>query len=463
MDRVKNIVKKVRETISRYKMTDHGDIVIVAVSGGPDSVSLLDILNNLSDELGLKLVVAHYNHGLREAEDESETRLVQGIAESMGLTFETEKASLLRDGDASMEEKARVARYAFLERVSERFNAQKVAMGHNLNDQAETVLMRILRGSGPSGMAGIPPVRDKEIIRPLIEIKREEIMDYLTARGLSYAVDSSNIDTRYLRNRIRLELLPLMLDYQPQLIEHLGRLSVILREEDDFMELQAADWVEREAEQDCDGPILIPVSSFKELHGPLRNRVARHLLKKVGKNLRRIENDHIQSVSGLADNPKPQAMIDLPNGIILKKVYDRLIFSSGPEHGTQEFSFAIKGPGSSFMEHLGRTITLEEIDSERAPDSVGGSDSTVCLDADRIRYPLIVRNFRPGDRFVPLGMKGHKKVKDFFIDLKIPSYIRASTPILTCLDTPVWICGYRIDDRFKVTPGTKKILKITIS
>ncbi|MFC1534165.1 tRNA lysidine(34) synthetase TilS [Thermodesulfobacteriota bacterium] len=463
MEQIRDTIKRIKYTMSQYGMADPGDVVIIAVSGGPDSICLLDVLNELSDELDIRLVVAHYNHGLRKAEDESETRLVQHIAESMELPFETGKASLLKKDTASMEEKAREARYTFLETVREKFNAQKIAVGHNLNDQAETVLMRLLRGSGPSGLAGIPPVRDKRIIRPLIEIKREEIMTYLTARELPYAVDSSNTDTRYLRNRIRLELLPLMLDYQPRLIERLGRLSVILRDEDSYMELQAADWVKKEVEQDSDDLISFPISSFNKLHGSIRNRITRHLLKKIGKNLRRIDYNHIRSASGLSECGNPQAMIDLPNGITLKKLYDRLLFTLKAEQEvSHEFNYVIEGPGTIHMEHIGRIITLEELKGGMDPDT-DTSKSTAYLDGDKLRHPLVVRNFRPGDRFIPLGMKGHKKVKDFYIDLKIPSETRASTPILTSQDVPVWICGYRLDDRFKVTSRTKKILKVTIS
>ena len=461
MDAVKDTIKKIKDTILLYRMVDPGDTVIVAVSGGPDSICLLDVLDALSRELEIGLVVAHYNHGLREEEDEAETRLVQDIAESMKLPFETGKADHLRHQDSSVEERARDARYAFLEGVRENHVARKIALGHNHNDQAETVLMRLLRGSGPPGLAGIPPVRDNKIIRPLIEVKREEIMDYLKARRLPYAFDSSNKDTRYLRNRIRLELLPMLQDYQPQIIDRLCRLSNIIREEDLFMESMASDWIDREAERDAEGNISVLLSSFINLTEPLRNRVVRHILKKIGGNLRQIGYDHIQSVLELVEGRNPQSMIDLPNGLKVRKVYGRLEFISGPGKTFHEYSYVIEGAGTFYLEAIDRTILFEEVD-------IGGdtfkesSGYTVQLDADKVRYPLIVRNFRPGDRFIPLGMKGHKKVKDLFIDLKIPSEIRALTPIVTTQNNLVWICDYRIDDRFKVTPMTERILKVTI-
>lgn len=463
MNSVRDTINKVRETITNCAMIDPGDLLIVAVSGGADSVCLLDILHELRDEFRIKLMVAHYDHGLRQAEDEPETQFVDHLAASMALPFETEKGALLKAGStASMEEKAREARYRFLERLKTRFNAQKIATGHSLNDQAETVLMRFLRGSGPSGLAGIPPLRDDVIIRPLIEVKREEVESYLEARGLTYVTDSSNFEIRYLRNKIRLELLPLLLDYQPRLVEHLGQLSTILRDENDYLEREARNWVKKEAELTAEEEILVPVSSFIKLPQPVRNRVTRSLLMKIRKNLRRIDQGHIKSVYRLALNKNPQGMINLPDGLTVKKTYDRLAFTIGAKPKSRDFSYSLEGPGTLFLERISRSISLVEIKGG-VDFKLGDSTRTAYLDADKLLYPLIVRNFRPGDRFIPLGMEGHKKIKDFFIDLKIPSGTRSLIPILMSQGTPVWVCGYRIDERFKVTPETKKILEVTIA
>ena len=462
MDPIKETINKIRKTIFRHSMIDPGDLCIVAVSGGLDSVCLLDILHKLKDELEIKLVVAHFDHGLREGEDEAETQFVQRLASSMNLPFETEKASsIIEGGTASVEEKARNARYAFLEGLTDRFHAQKIAVGHNLNDQAETVLMRILRGSGPSGLAGIPPCRENTIIRPLIETKREEIESYLKARDLSYVIDSSNLQTSYLRNRIRLELMPLLLEYQPRLVEHLGQLADILRDENRYLEAQAEDWVIREAELGPEGDISIPIPPFINLPQPLRNRVSRQILKKIGKNLRRIDYGHIESVYELARSKKPHGILDLPNGMTVKRTYPRLAFRVGAEQKPNEFHYLLEGYGTYPLKEIGRSICLEEV----GPDvdlNVEDHEWTAYLDAGKLQFPLVLRNFRPGDRFVPLGMTGHKKIKDFFIDNKIPSEMRVLIPILVNQDIPVWICGHRIDDRHKVTSKTKRVMKVTI-
>jgi tRNA(Ile)-lysidine synthase len=478
------IINKIKTTIQHYRMLSPGDKIVVAVSAGPDSICLLDLLNRLSREMDLKLVVAHFDHGLRGDEDEFETKLSRDIAQSMGLPFETEMASDLFETHSSLEERARDARYTFLEKVRNKYEAQKIAMGHTLNDQGETVLMRLLRGSGPAGLAGIPPVRDGLIIRPLIEVSRDEIMLYIKARALPFATDSSNNNKTHLRNRIRHELMPMMLEYQPRLLEHLGRVSDIIRDEDAFLESMALDWIDAETAKNNQGEVVVSISSLRHLAGPLKNRVIRDILKSVKGDIYPMEYDHILSIAELLDNGRPQCSIDLPNGIVVKKKYQDLRFmSKAPLHpdplpqgeresigasrqrktaqGKREFSLSIEGPGSYHLDAAGHVLTLENI-LVGAGLSIEKNLSIAYLDADKLIYPLAARNFQPGDRFVPMGMTGHKKVKDFFIDLKVPSEERAVAPILTSGDDIVWVCGYRVDERFKITSETKRILKVTI-
>jgi tRNA(Ile)-lysidine synthase len=361
----------------------------------------------------------------------------------------------------SVEEKARDARYRFLENLREGLSAQKIAMGHHLNDQAETVLMRLLRGSGPSGLAGIPPFREKTIIRPLLDTKREEIESYLKARDLAYVVDSSNLQTDYLRNRIRLELLPSLMEYQPRLIEHLGQLADILRNENTYMDGRAEDWVMREANLGATGEVSIPIPSFLDLPHPIKNRVTRQILGKVGKNLRRIDSLHIESVAELGTSENPHGSLNLPNGLMVKKSYDRLVFRIGEEQESKAFHYLLEGTGTYDIEEIGKTIGLRELEAN-TDLNMKGDERRAYLDAEKLQFPLILRNFRPGDRFVPLGMTGHKKIKDFFIDLKIPFESRSLIPLLVSGDRPVWIGGHRIDDRYKVTFETKRVLEVSL-
>jgi tRNA(Ile)-lysidine synthase len=406
-------------------------------------------------------MVAHFNHGLRPAEDSEETRFVRRLAQSMNLPFDTEHTeSLTEERPGSLEELARQVRYAFFERVKERHGADKIAIGHHLNDQAETIIMRLLRGSGLRGLAGIPPIRDGMIIRPLIELSRNEIKGYIEHRGLQFVTDSSNLNTGYLRNRIRWELLPLLLKYQPRLLDRLGELSVILREEDEYIEGEAQRWVDDTLELGPDGEHAINVSDFVKLSSPLRNRVARILIRGLESGLRRIGNRHIQAICRLAVSRRPQAMVNLPQGLAVKKIYDRMVFIRDEKDRAKGFQYTLNGPGTLHLAEIGRSLVLEEI--EVTPDlPFDHSKNAAFLDAEKIHFPVLVRNFRPGDRFIPLGMTGHRKIKDFFIDQKIPHDRRRLTPILFIGEIPAWICGLRLDDRFKVTEETRKILKAT--
>ena len=461
MDMVRHTIEKVRRTIARYNMLSPGDGVVVAVSGGPDSVCLLDILHELGDELGIQLLVAHFDHGLRPGEDEDETRFVESLAMSLNLPFETKKAAQsLRQGTASLEERARNARYRFFDEVKKKYEARKIAVGHNLNDQAETVLMRLMRGSGPSGLSGIRPFRDNKIVRPLIELTRGEIESYLKQKGLAFVTDSSNLETRHLRNRIRMELLPQLKRYQPRIVEVLGQVAEIMRRDDEYLEERAAEWVEDRAEIRDTGEVYIPLPSFVELPEALRNRVIRQALKITGGNLRKVSTRHLDAVNLLATGKRPQTLVKLPNGVSARRSYDTLFFGASEEKQHQAFCCLLEGPGTFYLDALGCTVSLEEMEGSVSPER-SMSPWTAFLNAERITYPLMIRNFRPGDRFVPLGMSGHKKLKDFFIDLKIPSEVRARIPILTERDMPIWVCGFRIDDRFKVSSKTKKVLKVT--
>jgi tRNA(Ile)-lysidine synthase len=318
-----------------------------------------------------------------------------------------------------------------------------------------------LRGSGPSGLTGIPPCRDRTIIRPLIEVERREIERYLKARRLNYVTDSSNLKTDYLRNKIRLELMPLLEQHQPQLAHVLGQTADILREEDAYLERISQAWLSKEAELKPDSSLQVPISSFLKLPVALRRRVARQSIEKVKRDLRRITWDHVESILKLARSEKPQASIHLPGRLSVKRTYDHLIVSSGEGRKPRRFSYTLDAPGAYGIKEIGRTISIAELKNRKGLD-LRESPYTAFLDADKVRYPLKVRSFRPGDRFVPFGMTGHKKLKDFFVDLKVPTRMRYSTPLLCCADTIVWVSGLRIDDRFKVTANTKRVMKVVV-
>lgn len=462
MGPTERLISKVRATIDHYRMVAPRDRVVVAVSGGPDSVCLLDVLYRLREDLSLGLSIAHFDHGFRPGQDEAETRFVASLANAYGIPFETAKAKGLRPEIPSLEERARTARYRFLEEVRSRLIAQKIALGHHLDDQAETVIMHLLRGSGPSGLAGILPCREKTFIRPLIRVNREEIEAYLGERALRHVVDPSNLDLRRTRNWVRFDLIPRMRARQPRVAEVLGRTGEILAEDEDCLARQARAWVDQLALPEGGERMEIPLGALRQLPKALSSRVIRHVLERIHGDLHRISHRHIQAVFFMMDGLRPQAQVDLPNRMVVERVYEKIVFRMGSERASRDYAYSLEGPGTYHLEVPRCTIVLEEVDADGLSD-LGGSGSMAFMDADKIPYPLVARNFRPGDRFAPLGMVGHKKVKAFFSDLKVPSSIRNRVPILTSMERPAWICGFRIDERVKVTPVTRRVLKGTFA
>jgi tRNA(Ile)-lysidine synthase len=242
----------------------------------------------------------------------------------------------------------------------------------------------------------------------------------------------------------------------------LGQTAGIMRMEDQWMESESEKWFQGSSELIGLNKIIIPLPSFRKLPTAFQHRVIRHALASTAGNLRRVSLRHIQAVNRAANGARSHASLNLPNGLTVQRSYDRLIFSKGEGRAVKEFSYTLDGPGRFFFEDLESTIVLEETENIM-PSVKQVSPMTAFLDADLISYPMTVRSFRPGDSFIPFGMSGHKKLKNFFIDLKIPVSDRGLIPILTNDDKPIWVCGLRIDDRYKVTSETRRVLKVTFS
>ncbi len=447
---------KISRTLTDYRMVAPGDLVVTAVSGGPDSVCLLDCLNALSEQFGITLIIAHFDHGLRPDEDSAETAFVHRLAESLDIPFTTNPAPPEISPKGSEEERARTARYKFLEDIRQQTRAHRIALGHTVDDQAETVLMRLLRGSGTSGLAAIPPVRGESIIRPMIRVSRQEVLAYLAERGLNYMLDSSNTVTRYLRNRIRSELIPVLTKYQPRLVERLANTADILRADDECLDSIALAWIDKHSLTDRSSP-QIAISRWKLLHPALRMRVLRQLVNRAG-SLRRIDTRHLKAIEQLAESSSPQRCINLPGGTTARRSYDTL-YVTRKKSRQDSFRHELERPGTFVFTDIGWKIDIKE---QKAAGPPTEKPNQADFDMGLLSFPLVLRSFRPGDRFVPLGMKGSKKVKDFFIDLKLPSTERATTPILTSGGRIIWLCGLRADERFKINAGTKRMLRISI-
>jgi tRNA(Ile)-lysidine synthase len=242
-------------------------------------------------------------------------------------------------------------------------------------------------------------------------------------------------------------------------VELLGQTAEIMRSEEKLLVSNARTWIEEQSET-VGSKIFIPITAFSRLPEALKNQVIRVALRMTGGNLRRVNLRHIAAVKNIAMGERPQSKVDLPSDLFVRRVYDRLLFSKTENAQITDFSCFIEGPGTHELENLRYTVSIRELENRDLPD-MKGSPWTAFLDADLINYPIVIRNFRKGDRFIPFGMRGHKKLKDFFIDLKIPSEERARIPIMSYKDNIIWICGLRLDDRFKVKPDTRRVLKVT--
>ncbi|MGA2192885.1 MAG: tRNA lysidine(34) synthetase TilS [Nitrospirota bacterium] len=454
---MKCLVDNVRDAVLRHRMLSPGQRVLAAVSGGPDSVAMLHVLAGLAPEFGLSLAVAHLDHGFRE-ESVAEAAFVAKMAEKHGFPFVTERADLktaLKIRPANKQSAARDARYEFLYRAAAGLKADRIAVGHTADDQAETYIMREIRGSGARGLASIPPVRDK-VVRPLIYATRKLVIEYLDDNGIKYVTDPTNLRPDYLRNSVRLRLMPMLKEYNPNIVETLGHCAEIMRAEDEFLDRYVADLLPGLVASN-EGAVSLNIELFKDLPEAIKRRVMRHAICAVKGDLLGIGYAHLIDAAHSAVECATGRGYDLPGGVRVERSYgNMLVFLRDNRGEGLKFEEVLPVPGSVSIPELG-------IEVEATADGVKGADTgtaTAVFDLEKMRGRLVVRNRRPGDFFFPVGMEGKKKLKKYFIDEKLPRSERAGTPLLDCEGQIAWVMGYRVDRRFSAGEGTKKPLLV---
>ena len=461
------LLDQFKRTIDCHRLVEKGDRLIVGVSGGVDSMVLLHLLYACREAFDLSLIVAHVNHGLRPAESEKEAALVQKEAARLGLPFEYGQFNVKefqKSMGLSPQDAARRIRFHFFYSLLQRHDAQKVVLGHHADDQVETVLLRLIRGSGLQGLKGMLPIREGRVIRPLLGVWREEIQAFAAEKEIPFLLDSSNLKSDYLRNRIRLTLIPLMeREYQPNFKQLLLRTSNILREENDYLEkgAEAAYQVIVRKEKDT---LFFKFSEYRSLHQAIQWRVMKKILERVydwGTGLEEGEWSEVHKIYQRLHQSSPSFLVELPHGALVEKRYDLVLFGKGKVKPLPPFEVELRSPGSTFIEEIGKEVVIEETDRDKFKDYKGPGD-TALLDYGSLQFPLRMRNFRPGDRFHPLGAKGSQKLKEFFIDHKVPKVERPKVPLLVSGERIAWVAGYRIDERAKLTEKTKKVLVVKI-
>jgi tRNA(Ile)-lysidine synthase len=473
--------KRVCDTITGHGMIRPGDRIGIGVSGGADSVAMLHIFAELQTNLGIAILVLHFHHQLRGAEADEDERFVKTLAEEFHFEFESGRADVAGEAAAhgwNLEDAARRLRYNFFAWTAKERGLNRVAVAHTANDQAETVLSHLLRGTGLTGLAGIYPVAGL-IIRPLLELGREELREYLSGLGQPWREDTTNQDTSRTRARIRQQLIPLLLhDFEPSAVTRLSRLATHARENENFWQsLEDERFRALAVRESCTTislgipdlltPLRLPIPAENSTGGEanpsllstmaLTRRLVRHIFAELRGSREQLTSRHVDNVLSLAAKSQSGAKIDLP-GVCVERVFDRLCFSNvlartEPAHGgetalgNRDFAYSVSRLGrlesaSIVVTEIHRRFNLKIVDWPAAPgDTVMGWG---VLDFDRVKWPLVLRNWRPGDSYHPQGSQHVRKLKRLLLESRVPRSARASWPVLASEGKVVWASGYPV-------------------
>lgn len=464
-DQADALLGQVRQYIKRHSLLQPGERVIVACSGGADSLALLDILYRLRDELTVEMAVAHVDHMFRGEESAADARFVADTCREYGLVcYQTaiDVPAYIRARGLSAEDAARQLRYRYLHQVASLWGGAKIATGHHADDQAETVLMHLLRGAGSQGLSGIRPMA-AGIIRPLLAVNRRRLEAYCRSRQLLWRTDSSNLKTDYRRNRIRLSIMPQLKDLmQADVSRQICRSAEILAGEADFIRSQAESLWSCLVQEEGDA-LLLDIDHFHDLHLALKRQVIRLILEKK-RGLTGISFDHVEVLIKVIDCWQVGTNYVLPGGLLVKKDYRQVSFGyGGQDTATPGLTSVIpvRVPGMTALPQLGITVCSELRREEPAAET--DRMSAAVFDRQALTLPVYVRTRLPGDRFTPLGMSGSKKVKDFLIDAKIPRGQRDKTPVFYDATGRIfWLGGMRTSEYGKITAATREFLHISL-
>ncbi len=461
------LLHRVRDFMTRHRMVEQGVKVVAAVSGGPDSMAMLHILNYFKDEMKISLHVAHLNHQFRGAESDEDAWFVAGMAGRYGLPCTIEAvdvAAYRKQKRLSKQVAAREVRYRFLIDTAGKVGAQRIALAHQADDQAETILINFLRGAGVPGLKGIVPVRENLYIRPLLTVRRFEIERFCREMNLPFRQDSSNLELVYLRNRIRLNLVPVLeRDYNPGFVPALLRLGEICREEDAFLEEEAV-----KAYQDClleqnTEKITLSLECLGCLPVAIRRRVLRCAWQSLAKRPRNLAYDHTEALMDRAGESAAGTRAVLPGNIKALRTYQTIELTGRRDgQGTPYYIYPLNVPGATYIPEIGRTVHAEIKSRKTAGDPGRLPPEEVLLDYDRLPSQIFVRRRLEGDVFHPFGQVSSTKLKDFLIKQKIPREERDKIPLVSTPGEIIWAGGVRAGERFKINDTTGRVLHLKL-
>ena len=452
--------QKALETIKRYRMLAGSERVVVSVSGGPDSVALLLFLSGLASEMGLELFVFHLDHMFRGEESAADAAFVEGLSRELGLpcrVFTVDVPSMVRESDRSPQDVARKVRLERLTSCADEVAADRVALGHTADDQVETFLMRMIQGAGLSGLGGMPPVSGR-IMRPLIDVWREEVEQYCDKMGIEPRLDKSNLDNTYLRNRVRNRLIPVLKgEFGP------GIKEVILREVESlaldrrFLSEEAAEAFDRLAVEK-DGEVRLDVEKLGQLPDSLQRGVIRQSWAELMPDESPMAWRHVVDVLKKVVGGRTGARLDLPRSVVVEREYGEIVFSVEKEAEALS-EVILEKPGSVPLPGSGMAFSAREVSVEEV--EFGADPMSEFVPPD-LRFPLEVRHPAAGDRFQPLGSPGSKKLSDFFTDIKLPRRDRTNCWLVLSGGLIVWVVGHRLDERFRLRGEEKRAIRLSV-
>jgi len=479
-----SLLQSIRSTITAQGLFTKNDRVLVALSGGPDSVALLTLLNELQKEFNISLFIAHLNHKLRGKSSDEDEQFVRNIAKKLAIPVYTDSkniTSLSKKTKKSIEETARNERYAFFERAAKHHKCTIIALAHTADDNVETVLFNFMRGT-THGLSGIPAKRKSAsctIIRPLLNLWKKDLLCLLEEEHISYRTDDSNFDTTFTRNKIRHTLIPLLeKDFNPNIKETIHANIENSTAIKNFITTQAQTEFKTIATIHSPEKLTIDIKRFLTVHLALQKEILRKSIFTVKRNLTGIHASHINQIIGLITNTQSGKKLLIPGSIFIQKEFDSVVLQKRvhPQQKNTSSHATITIPGISHCKKLSISCETKLYDRKKDANETAlkkersetqfspvSHTFTEYLDADTLPLPLSIRTRKEGDTFTPIGSSHAKKVKDIFINEKVPLSLRDHIPLLVdSQNTIVWIIGYRIGNKHKITTHTKKILKITV-
>ncbi len=452
-------LKRFEEFIVEKKLVQKKEHILVGVSGGPDSTALLQALYYLRPKYRLHLLAAHVNYSTRGEESDADEAFIKKLCFERNIGIVARHVKMTPE-TSNFENEAREIRMTYFEKLKTQYKIQKIALGHNKEDQAETVLFRMFRGAAVSGLKGILPASG-EIIHPLLPFSREEIEQFLREQGIEWRVDSSNLENHYTRNRIRNELFPwIEKNINPQIVDKLYDSACIFGETEEILRDIVLRRLNKHNISKMENSLKIPISLLVKQKPVLRFYMYREIYNYLKGDEKDFYTVHFERIERIFDS-RGSKKIDLPCDIVLIKEYDHLIFcrKDAIENPDQEAERELPTIRNQFTfgNHRFYMKKVKQLPQKKR----SAFERNICyLDLDKIEFPLLLRYRKPGDRFYPFGMEHSKKLKDFFIDEKVSRFERDNIVLLTDQSKILWVCGYRVDQKASVTDETKNILMV---